>query len=108
MGEEVYNIHMPSLELIIKTSTVTLLALEIASVANRSRAFHKKREPWLFLAVLALLCLKTLLPDLEYFREFSVFVLLFAAKLYLAGIVPFRLERIYDFSFFGIVLISLV
>ncbi len=108
MGEEVYNTRMPALGLIVKVSTVTLFLLEIASVIRRSRTFHKKREPWLFLAVLGLLCLKTLFPDLAYFREFSVFFLLFAATHYLSGIVRFRMERIYDFGFGGIVLISLV
>ncbi|MBN2354067.1 MAG: HAMP domain-containing histidine kinase [Spirochaetales bacterium] len=103
-----YNTPMATVGLIIKVSTVTLFLVEFASVLNRSRAFHRKREPGLFLVILGSLGLKTMFPDLEYFREFSVFVLLFTAEHYLSAMLPYKRERIYDFAFGGIVLISLV
>jgi len=104
----VYNTPMATLGLIVKVSTVTLFLIEFASVLNRSRAFRKKREPGLFLVILGLLTLKTLFPDLEYFREFSVFFLFFTAEHYLSAMLPYKREKLYDFAFAGIVLISLV
>jgi signal transduction histidine kinase len=106
-SSERYNTQMATLGLIVKVSTVTLFVIEFASVANRSRAYHKKREPRLFLAILGLLCLKTLFPDLVYFREFSSFFLLFAAKSYLSSIIPLKRDKIYNFAFCCIVLSSL-
>jgi signal transduction histidine kinase len=99
---------MTNVAIVIKTCAVTLFLIEIASVIIRSHTYHKKREPRLFLVIIGLICLKIIFPELPYFREFSVFLLLFSLKQYLAAIIPYRREKIYNFSFYGIVCISIV
>ncbi len=98
---------MDALVHIVKIATLTLLAIESVSVGLRMRLYNDKREPLIVLSALLLLMVKTILPYVPYVHELLTLLLIFTVKSYLALIIRFRLDTLYNFIFAAVVLIML-